>query len=78
LRAEGNISQPTQVGDVEAYYPERWGFLGDQYKFTVRPTKAPPQKLVDEFYRATKSVDLHKVLGSYDIEKMEDGPAIIE
>ena len=38
--------------------------------------KAPPQNLVDEIYRITEGVGLHKVLGLYHIEKEEDSPAI--
>lgn len=64
----GMVSQPER--NVECY-PERWLATGEPYEFTRKPTRAPPQKLLEEFQKIVQ-VDGVDVLGLFYIQA-EDG-----
>lgn len=74
--SRGPVSEPKQPKDSGQYYPERWMSDGSAYEFTTRKTDQPPQDLVTDFHRITKSVNLQGTLGLYHIEADRDAPPV--
>ncbi|KAI1399453.1 hypothetical protein F4819DRAFT_464966 [Hypoxylon fuscum] len=75
---KNNISQPEELENAGAYYPDRWLASGEPYEFTVCQTQAPPKTLVDQFHQLTKEAKLEDVLGLYYVDGPIEDPAIIE
>lgn len=81
--ATGNISQPER--NVQCY-PERWLATGEPYEFTRKPTRLPPQELLEEFQRIVHGVDVLGLfyihdgdhLGGITIERTEGRKNIVE